>query len=547
MARKSRKSLEENKCCVAICVRVGVYVRLSVEDTKKRGDSIESQRCIIENYIALNPDFEIVDTYIDNGISGTTFERAEFNRMLADIESGKVNCIVVKDLSRLGRNTIDTGYYIEKYFPAANVRFIAVNDNYDSGDKDSVHGGIIIPLKNMINEAYALDQSRKIREQQRQSMLVGDYVGAKPPFGYLKSPENCHKLIIDTEAAAVVRQIFGWFLDGTSANHIVRRLNEAKVLTPSYHLYKLGIITNKNILGNGSWQTQTLTHILTRETYVGDMIQGKSKGSRSSGRSSAPESEWICVSDTHEPIVSREDFAKTQERLKFLADRHAAKPKSEYTPNLFKSKVFCGHCGGSMNRRKGHKTKCGDVYRFCCLSNERKARGSCEGTSTLREDVLLSKLLTAVNGQADSIHRKAQYLRLSENSVVIQRQEARCKIADFRREIDKCRRLSKSLYESNISGLITHAEYQEMRANYECKINECTESISKLENWQNEFDKQVEEYCELSDLIAGMDNNGVTADLVQRLINKVVFFSDKHIEFVFSFESKYVLLSEVVV
>ena len=157
MARKSRKEMEQRciKSYYAMVFRVAIYIRLSVEDKKKRGNSIESQRSIIENHIALNPDFKLFDVYIDNGTTGTTFDRKEFQRMLEDVESGKVNCIIVKDLSRLGRNVIDTGYYIEKYFASKGVRFISVTDNFDSEDKNSIHGGMVLPLKNMINEAYA--------------------------------------------------------------------------------------------------------------------------------------------------------------------------------------------------------------------------------------------------------------------------------------------------------------------------------------------------------------------------------------------------------
>ena len=211
MARKSRKNMEAIHETVSEqpFYRVAAYIRLSVEDNKKKGDSLETQKNILHSYISLTPGLKLHDYYIDNGATGTNFERPAFKKMLADAENGVINCIIVKDLSRLGRNAIDTGYYIEKYLPSLKVRFIAVNDSFDTNSINP-GDGIMLPLKNMINEAYSLDIGRKIKAQQHQSMKEGEFVGARPTYGYLKSPDNCHKLIIDEKTAPVVRRIFQW-------------------------------------------------------------------------------------------------------------------------------------------------------------------------------------------------------------------------------------------------------------------------------------------------------------------------------------------------
>ena len=207
MARKSRKNQAQAAAAVQEpAIRVALYIRLSVEDSKSGSISIETQKMFLNHYVEGQPEMFVYDTYIDNGATGTNFHRPGFQQMLSDIEAGHVNCVIVKDLSRLGRNTIDTGYYIERYFPQHKVRFIAVTDQYDSDNPDDLHAGIILPLKNMINEAYALDIGRKIKAQQRQAMKDGEFVGARPPYGYLKSPDNCHKLIVDPMTAPVVRQ-----------------------------------------------------------------------------------------------------------------------------------------------------------------------------------------------------------------------------------------------------------------------------------------------------------------------------------------------------
>ena len=187
------------------------YIRLSyTDDRSSESDSVTNQRKLIENFIERNPDIQIVSEKIDDGYSGIIFHRPGFQQMLSDIEAGLINCVIVKDLSRLGRNVIDTGYYIERYFPMQKVRFIAVNDRYDSSSPDNAHDGIIIPLRNMINEAYAMDIARKIKAQQRQAMKDGKYVGGRTPYGYLKAPDDCHQLIVDPVAAEVVKTMFQW-------------------------------------------------------------------------------------------------------------------------------------------------------------------------------------------------------------------------------------------------------------------------------------------------------------------------------------------------
>ena len=197
MARKSRKNIASADEHPVIKVwKTALYIRLSVEYNGKRGDSLETQRQIMEDCLALCPDVEITEIYIDNGVSGQTFDRQGFQKMLADIESGKIDCVVVKDLSRLGRNAIDTGYYTEYYFPLHHVRFIAVNDRYDSEDAGS-GSSFALPIKNIVNEGYALEASRKTRLQLQRSMMAGEFVGARPPYGYRKDPENCHRLLVN--------------------------------------------------------------------------------------------------------------------------------------------------------------------------------------------------------------------------------------------------------------------------------------------------------------------------------------------------------------
>lgn len=391
MARKSRKETaavavqEADAAC-----RAAIYVRLSVEDTHTHSVSIETQQMIIARYLEQYPEISVYDTYIDNGATGTNFHRPGFQQMLSDIEAGHVNCVIVKDLSRLGRNTIDTGYYIEQYFRIRNIRFIAVNENFDTVAPEDAHSGIIIPLRNMINEAYALDIGRKIRAQQRQAMKDGKFIGARTPYGYLKAEDDCHQLIIDPVAAVMVQRMFRWASEGAGLNTIAVRLNEAGVLTPSHYKKMQGKITHENLLGSGKWQTRTVGVILRSEVYTGDLVQGQTK-TVDHRQVKADAEEWTVVRDTHEAIISREQFAAVQEILNQTASRAKAREVKAYTPNLLKGKVFCAHCGGSLHRQRNIRKKSDDVYFYHCLSQSRISKDACPGV-TIREDALLDML-----------------------------------------------------------------------------------------------------------------------------------------------------------
>lgn len=546
MARKSRKNIEvvtPETLCAPVVYKAGGYIRLSVEDNHKKGDSVESQKAILQNHTSLAADIRLHDYYIDNGTTGTNFERPAFKKMLADVEKGVINCIIVKDLSRFGRNAIDTGYYIEKYLPSLRCRFIAVNDDFDTTNDMNSGSSVILPLKNIINEAYALDIGRKIKAQQQEAMKSGDYVGARPPYGYLKAQDNCHKLIVDRQTAPVVRQIFEWAYEKVGVNDIVRRLNEAGIVTPSHYRRELGLITHENLIGKGAWQTFTVNQILSNEVYVGDMVQGKSK-STCRKQTAVPESEWIRVPNTHEPIISSDIFEAVQRFRKQVMKNAVERTVNPYTPNIFKGKVFCGHCGGALHRQRATRRSMDDVYIFHCLSNSRKARGSCV-PYTMPESELTETLLTAIQTHADVVIGKSVKLRKNSSAIEAGREKVKAEFAALRQEVDKNGRMFKSLYESLVSGLITADEYREMREGYETKTRESLARAAELENRQNELEKQISEYCELSGLIENAVNSGITCELVDRLVDRIEIYPDRRIEVSFRFDSGFDLISEV--
>ena len=544
MARKSRKGVsvpEQPKKDYMKIWRTALYIRLSVEFNGKRGDSLETQRQIMEAYAALCPDLEIVEVYTDNGITGRTFEREAFQRMLADVDAGKINCIMVKDLSRLGRNTIDTGYYIEKYFPLHGVRFIAVNDQFDSEDSENSGNHLIVPLKNMINEAYAADISKKVRAQQNQAMRDGEFVGARPPYGYRKDPDNCHRLLVNEDTAPIVRQIFQWTLDGVALNVIVKQLNEQGVMTPGYYLASIGLITSKKLMGSGKWQTWTVGKILADQVYTGDMVQGKHTNVGHKQVLTKPE-DWIVVRNTHEPLVSREVFAKAQTIRDQMASKYTGTMKVPYNENILRGRVFCAHCGKNLHRQRSHGR-----YFYRCISNDRMGKGSCTGgVHRLPEPDLFDMILTTIRQEAEVMMGEALRLKQCDGKIAAQKVQVDQEIAELGQQTQKNKAIRAGLYENFVKGILTKAEYLEMQEDYGQKISGAVERVQQLQARQAELERQVERYTSMADKLAAAGKDTTLSTLlVNQLIERVTVNSPNDVSIKFSFEGGFERVMEV--
>ena len=539
MARKSRKNQTATPVCdTSLYIRTALYIRLSVEDNKKRGHSIENQKLVLENFLAGRPEFVVYNTYVDNGATGTNFHRPGFQQMLSDIEAGLIDCVIVKDLSRLGRNSIDTGYYIEQYFRAHQIRFIALTDQFDTADASNLHGGIMLPLKNMINEAYALDIGRKIKAQARQAMKDGEYIGARAPYGYRKDPENCHKLLIDPEAAEVVFQIFQWAYEHVGLNDIARRLNEQGIQTPSHRKRATGEITHENLVGSGKWQTRTVAKILDSEVYTGDLVQGKTK-IVDHQQVQADEDNLIIATNTHEAIISHEVFEAVKAYRRQVCEESKAHEVDPYTQNIFKGKVFCAHCGGSLHRQRNKRKKGSDVYLFHCLTKSRVDKNGCLGVSVTEKDLLdavvaiLQQELTVALGNYSFV-LEAEVKRKKE------RDDLKAGISAKKQEIDRNRRFVRGLYENFVQKVLTSEEYFTMKKDYEAAIAKLSDEISTLENGLAVMDAQLAKYKELEQDAKVLEkDHTLTAALIDRLIERIEITHDKEIRVSFRFKSEF--------
>ena len=538
MARKSRKQRLAPMPAPSLYVHVALYIRLSVEDNKKRGCSVENQKLVLNDFLADKPDFVVYDTYIDNGATGTNFHRPGFQQMLSDIEAGHIDCVIVKDLSRLGRNSIDTGYYIEQYFHTHNVRSIAVTDQFDTADPGSLHSGIMLPLKNMINEAYALDIGRKIKAQARQAMKDGDYIGARAPYGYRKDPDNCHKLLIDEDTAPVVRQIFEWAHGHVALNRIVRNLNEMGITAPSHYKKSTGEITSPGLIGSGKWQTRTVMKILESEVYTGDLVQGKTK-IVDHQQVKAGEDNLIIARRTHEPIISYELFTAVQEYRKQICEESRAVPKRPYTPNIFKGKVFCADGGRSLHRQRAERKKGPDVYWFHCLTNSRVAKDSCKGVMMQETELIATVTAILEKELAVALGMSLPLFQL-EAKQKKDKDRLKTQMSARRQETEKKRRLIRGLYENFVQGILTNEEYFELKADYEESIRTLSGEIEALEKDMDALDSRLVRYRAMEkDAKSLTQDHALTAELIDRLIERIEIDHERNIHVTFRFKSEF--------
>ena len=294
-----------------------LYLRLSREDgDKEESNSITGQRELLRDYLKAHPELREYAVRVDDGWSGSCFERPDFKRMMEDVKDGKTNCIIVKDLSRFGRNYLDAGEYIEKVFPFLGVRFIAINDNYDSlGDKKA-SDDLIIPFKNLINEAYCRDISVKIRSQLEIKRKSGQFIGAFAVFGYMKDPAQKNRLLVDDFAADIVRDIFKWKLEGVSPQDIANALNKLGVLSPLEYKKSIGVnlATPFQTGAKSVWSAVNVLRVLKNPVYTGVLMQGKSTtpSYKVHKRIAKQENEWAIIENSHEAIISRNDFDTVQ-------------------------------------------------------------------------------------------------------------------------------------------------------------------------------------------------------------------------------------------
>ena len=553
MARTKRKinplvQAAESAAPATKIYKTAAYVRLSVEDSGKPGtDTIEGQKALLTSFIESKTDMELVSLFCDNGRTGTDFDRPQFEKMMEEVRKGRINCIVVKDLSRFGRNYKETGNYLERIFPFLGVRFIAVNDNFDTLTAERTQDGYIVPLKNLINEVYSKDISKKIDAALSVKQRNGEFIGAWAPYGYRKDPDDKHHLVINEETAPTVRQIFKWRSEGVSVVQISRRLNDAGILSPSAYLYATGEVKTEKYKGV-PWHTQILKSILAHPVYIGHMVQGRKKQSFYEGKRQTyvDEANWIIVRNTHEPIIDGETFEKVQQiakqRKSEYHERLGKFAHLEHSENILQGLVWCPNCNRPMVRYKNvsHGSKLWYTY-ICPGHADDPAR--CPFVS-IREDELNEVLFTAIQSQirlAADLEDVVKQLN-AEPGFRCQRSDAAAKLEAARRTLKRSQSLYDSLYQNYVEQLMTEQEYVTLKARYKAEAEEAERLIAVLEQEQHESKVYTAENRFLTEFRSFMGTDTLTKEMASALIERIYVDAEKNIDIRLRYRDEYMAL-----
>ena len=519
------------------------YVRLSHEDgDKEESNSITGQKNLIRDFFSRHPELSECGMAVDDGFSGSSFERPAFRKMMDDVRAGKIDCIVVKDLSRFGRNYLDAGEYIEKIFPFFGVRFIAVNDNYDSLD-NAASDELVVPFKNLINEAYCRDSSVKIRSCLEVKRRRGDFTGAFAVYGYLKDPQNKNHLVVDTFAADVVRDIYQWKLEGVSAADIAGRLNADGILAPMDYKKQQGLrfATPFRIRSRSPWSATAVLRILKNPVYTGILEQGKNTtlSYKVKKRVAKPRGEWAVVESAHEAVVDRQDFLSVQKVLALDTRKSPGRDKVE----LFSGMVLCGECGAAMVRKTVPSGGKKYIYYVCAAHKNEKTCFS----HSIRDTALEKIVLESLQKQIQYIISLAGLLEMADTAPLRKAgaKKVQERMDSRKREADRYRRLMESLYENMVDGVITRKEYYELKKNYS---DLCSEAEKQAEGLQEEMVRTLESSVDGNGWMEQFKKYGNITELdrtaVVSLIDRIFIYRDRRVDIIYSCQDELRLLDE---
>lgn len=517
-----------------------IYVRLSKEDgdvasaAKAESNSISNQKNLIKDFLKEKDDIIVVSEYVDDGYSGSNFERPGFQMMLEDIKRGKVDCVVVKDLSRFGREYIDSGKYIERLFPALGVRFIAVNDHIDSKE-ESGRDDIVVPFKNLMNDAYCRDISIKIRSHLEVKRKNGEYTGAFTPYGYKKDENDRNRLVPDLYAAGVVRGIFRMKLSGMSQSAIAESLNRQGVLSPMEYKHSLGIHIQDNFKTHeqAEWSSMSVRRILENEVYVGTLVQGRHSTPNHKIKKivDKPKEEWVRIEDSHEPVISKREFSIVQ-RLLGMDTRTSPNEDEVY---VLAGLAVCADCGAPMVKR--NVPAGGKVYSYyiCSKNAATKECGAHRIPKEKLEGLVFEVLKTHIANVLD-IGGILEYIDTVPFQELEIRELERQKEAK-EQEVQRCRKLRDMLYEDLKDGIVSKEDYTELYEGYNSRRKKAEEAVRKLGHViQDVMDAKTDKYEWLRYFKEYQNISRLSRMAAVELIDRVRVYDKDHIEIDFNFQ-----------
>ena len=551
MARKSRKGAANAVQVQTKAEKVysaALYVRISVETERKReADTIGNQIQLLKDFASEQEDICVFDIYSDDDISGTDFIRPEFSRMMNDVRDGKVNCVIVKDLSRLGRNHLESGEYIEMVFPFLGVRFISVTDRFDTKNQTA---DISVQIKNLANELYARDISRKICSAMETTQKQGKFAGSCAPYGYTLDSET-KLLSIDENTAGIVKEMFEMVADGHTLHYVATTLNARGVPSPGRYQYDMGY-RKADKFKNAKWYMQTVRKILQDQTYLGWMVGGKYRSdfhtTGEKGSKPVPKEEWIITKGTHEPIVTEELFNKVQEY--FVETKKAQGMTAKYNSqsrqrSMFKGHLRCGECGQAMflRHRRSHSGE--KTWWYYCALHENYNSSYCVKKAVKQIDVepmalKLIKMQIQLFTDARSLITNLNKNEASKTRYKIYMDQ----IGHTRRQIEKYVEMKASLYADYTDGLLTEEDFLTMSQEYARKADELRIFLVELEKEAKKFSPNFATDGEWAKLIEQYrDAETLTAEMVDAFIDELKLFNDGHVEVTFNFKDE---LDEVI-
>lgn len=531
--------LSDNLSKTYLC---GGYLRLSKEDGDVAGsetlqsNSIENQKEYIEDYLQRKPEIKIADFYVDDGYSGVNFDRPDFQRMLQDIKDSKINCVIVKDLSRLGRNYIEVGKYIERVFPLLGVRFIAINDNFDSADDTEASNNIMIPFKNLINDAYCRDISIKIRSHLEVKRKRGEFIGAFAVYGYMRG-EDKNKLIVDPYAAEIVKEIFGMKMGGMSQQAIADELNSLGVLSPAEYKKEQGsgYKTVFQTHSKAKWTAMAIMRVLTNETYVGTLIQGKEStpNYKVKMREKKPREEWIRVENAHEAIISRADFEIISDII--LKDTRVTAGKNAVS--VYSGYLVCADCGCSMVRKKAYSGSFEYVYYVCSGNKKNKDTCSSHRISENALNLAVTKTLQLHLKHLADLQESILYIRKTScNSDKIKMMVVQSE--RIKEDIEKYNRLKLECYEDYKNELITQDEYLLFKKELDNRMEDIKKAATELGRKKRMIlDGRYEKESFMEKFLTSKDIE-LTRSLLVRFISQIYVYENRRLEIIFRYQDE---------
>ena len=535
-----------------ISYMAAVYLRLSKEDEdlrevkdKKESNSIANQKALILKTLESMPDVTLYDIYIDDGFTGLNFERPNFQRMCEDIYNGRVNMVIVKDLSRLGRDYIDSGRYVKKIFPSYHVRFVSVLDHFDSLTATQSDVNLLIPVKNFVNDNYSRDISGKVRSHQEVMRENGLYVGSHVAYGYKKLETDRNRIIPDGYAADIVRKIFDWKLKGLSSASIADKLNGLGVAAPSEYKRQLGGNYKSGFQKNrrAKWSAVTINRILKNKIYIGVLEQGKREkvNYKLNKIVEKPESEWAVKENTHEAIISKADF----ENVAKLLNLDTRKSPEEETLFMLSGLMFCGECGRSMVRRCNRYKDKQSIYYICATYNKGKGCSRHSIGQSVVEDILLDAIKRHIEHVArlDELLSTIRDREVNYDDIVANDREILAKY----KELDQCKKVEMSLHRDLAAGIISIKEYEQFKNNFAHKSAEIEATIRKL---QEEIETVFKEGLFADEWIDTFTKTGnitsLDRSIVLSLVEKITIHEENRIEITFKYQDEYETLCRII-